>query len=265
MRLSCSTLACPDWNIEQAAAAAARYGYQGIELRLLDGEIVGPRLSTAQQARIRRACADAGLALCCLDTSLRVADPAAALDDGYAYLDLAAALSSPLIRVFGGAPDAETLAVAAARASDRLVALAEYGRAVGVDVALETHDTFAAGRSARAALGSSGAGVVWDVLHTLRAGESPAETLDLLAGRVLHVHVKDGALPPEPDTCLLLDQGAVPVPEILALLAARGYHGWLSVEWEKKWQPQIAAPQIALPHYAARLRRYLQAIEPKSI
>src|SRR4051812_2286627 len=40
MKLAFTTLACPGWSLEQAVAAARQYGYEGIELRLLDGELV---------------------------------------------------------------------------------------------------------------------------------------------------------------------------------------------------------------------------------
>ena len=94
MRLAFSTLACPAWSFVQAADAAARYGYEGLELRLFDGELVTPELSNEQRARIRRVCREIGLALCCVDTSFKVADPRAALDEAYGYLELAAALES---------------------------------------------------------------------------------------------------------------------------------------------------------------------------
>ncbi|MDP9313621.1 MAG: sugar phosphate isomerase/epimerase [Chloroflexota bacterium] len=260
MRLAFTTLACPGWTLEQAAEAAGRYGYEGLELRLLDGELVTPALSVDQQARVRHVCADAGLELCCLDTSLKVADPAASLDEGYGYLDLAAVLGSPLIRVFGGAPNGEPLESSAPRAAERLAALAERGRSVGVRVALETHDTFAAGQAVAAALASvpdEYAGALWDTLHPVRVGETAEETLDLIGGRLLHMHIKDGNVQPNINECRLLGEGTVPVQEILRALAARGYRGWLAVEWEKKWQPQIAEPEVALPQYAETLRTYL--------
>ncbi len=264
MRLAFTTLACPVWTFEQVADAAVRNGYAGLELRLLDGEVITPALSADQQARIRRVSADHGLELCCLDTSLKVADPAGSLDEGYGYLELAAALGTPLIRVFGGAPAGEALETAAARAGERLVALAERGRSLGIRVALETHDSFAAGRSVAAALASVAddyAGALWDTLHPVRVGETAEETLELIEARLLHMHIKDGNVQPNINECRLLGEGTVPVQAILRALAARGYDGWLAVEWEKKWQPQIAEPEVALPQYAETLRAYLREIE----
>lgn len=263
MRLAFTTLACPSWSFEEAVDAASRYGYQGVELRLLDGELVTPDLDASQQARIRRVCSDSGVELCCLDTSLRVADPAAELDEGYRYLELAAALGAPLIRVFGGAPEHEALEPAAARAGERLQALAGRGRTLGIRIGLETHDSFAAGRSVAAALAVAPddyAGALWDTLHPVRVGETADETLDLIGARLLHMHIKDGNVAPNINECRLLGEGTVPVPAILKALAGRDYDGWLAVEWEKKWQPQIAEPEVALPQYADTLRAYLREI-----
>ena len=42
--------------------------------------------------------------------------------------------------------------------------------------------------------------------------------------------------------------------DILAALRTIGYDGWLSVEWEKKWHPEIADAAIALPHFTRWFR-----------
>lgn len=264
MRLAFSTLACPDWTFEQVAEAANSYGYEGIELRLLDGDLVMPNLSAAQRTRIRNVCAGAGLDLCCVDTSFKVADPAAKLDDVYGYLDLAAELDSPLIRLFAGAPAGEDWEVTAARSAERLNTLAERGRPLGVRVALETHDSFAAGKAVADVMRrvtDDYAGVLWDTLNPFQIGETAEQTYGLIGEWLLHIHAKDGGVEPDPGECRLLGEGRVPMASVIQTLAQRGYDGWLSVEWEKKWQPQIAGPEVALPQYADKLREYLSAIK----
>ena len=42
MKIGWSTLGNPDWTIEQIAQAAKEYGYDGVELRILDGEVITP-------------------------------------------------------------------------------------------------------------------------------------------------------------------------------------------------------------------------------
>lgn len=104
-RLAFSTLGCPGWTIEQVVDGARRYGYDGVELRLLDGEVIGPDLPPSEHARVRRAFAGAGLPICCLGTSVRVAtgdDPATVAAELRALLALAAEWEAPLLRVFPG-------------------------------------------------------------------------------------------------------------------------------------------------------------------
>jgi sugar phosphate isomerase/epimerase len=97
-------------------------------------------------------------------------------------------------------------------------------------------------------------GVVWDTLNTMVAGEQPEATFRFVADRLVHVHVKDGGLLPDPERNELFGEGSVPLPTIVHMLEVSGYDGWLSVEWEKLWQPSIPDADVALPAYAAGLR-----------
>jgi sugar phosphate isomerase/epimerase len=57
---------------------------------------------------------------------------------------------------------------------------------------------------------------------------------------------------------VLLGQGEVPVQEMIALLAHDGYQGWVSVEWEKRWHPEIEEPEVALPQHRRLLDSWLR-------
>jgi sugar phosphate isomerase/epimerase len=227
---------------------------------LFDGELIGPDLSDDARARVRRVCSEAGLEICCIDTSFEVANPDASIEEGYGCLELGATLGSPRIRVFGGAPEGEDIGISTGRAAERIARLAERGRELGVRVALETHDSFASGSSTASVLATVPdryAGALWDTLNPFVVGEPPEQTLDAVWERLVHVHIKDGGVPPKTEECRLAGEGRVPMRSILAALDDRGYDGWLSVEWEKLWQPQIAEPEVALPHYANALSGWL--------
>ena len=43
----------------------------------------------------------------------------------------------------------------------------------------------------------------------------------------------------------------------LEALAGIGYKGYYSFEWEKRWHPEIEDPEVAFPHFAETMRRYL--------
>ena len=275
MKLAYSTLACPDWTFEQCVEAAQRYGYEGLELRLLDGEIITSALTREQRQRISTLAARARLSIIGLDTSLRVAQTDATsrseqIREGLALLDLAHDLETPFIRVFAGPPPDTSVEAAIAGAVATLELLLPRARELGVAIALETHDAFSSSAVVAQVLKQIEdpmVGALWDLLHPYRVGETAQETARQLGGRLLHVHVKDGQRPEEQRTewkLTLLGEGDVPTQEMLATLRAAGYQGWLSVEWEKKWHPELVGPEVALPQHAAKLREYLSSLPKES-
>ena len=254
MKLAFTTLACPSWSLERVAEACREYGYDGVELRLVDGATIEPDLATAERRRIRSALA--GLPIVAVDTSIRLAaaDPEPTGADLRWFLELAAEWESPLIRVFGGEGGATLDEMAGLLAS-----AAPLAERLGVGIAVETHDAFSSAETVAdllARVSSPKVGALWDVLHTHRVGETPEAVIAMLGGRLLHVHVKDGR--PRPDSAdwelVLLGEGTVPVERSLRAVAAGDYDGWVAVEWEKKWHPEIAEPEVALPQHAAALR-----------
>jgi sugar phosphate isomerase/epimerase len=53
-----------------------------------------------------------------------------------------------------------------------------------------------------------------------------------------------------------LGEGELPVREMLRLLIQRGYEGWVSVGWEKRWHPEIDEPEKALPQHLRLLQTW---------
>ena len=71
------------------------------------------------------------------------------------------------------------------------------------------------------------------------------------------MHVKDGRpIPNIPDTweLCLLNEGVVPLQEAYTALKHAGYDGYISLEWEKKWHPEIDEPEVALPQAVPLIR-----------
>lgn len=228
-------------------------------------------MSVADRSRVSRTLAAGGLPVAALDTSIRLTgdDPLAALRG---FLELASEWEAPLVRVFGGElPDAgadgaarSARLAAAARVLDAAAPAAER---LGVTIGVETHDAFSASSVVAELLAMTGAttvGAVWDSHHPHRMGETPADVASNLAGRIALAQVKDARRAPErPDgwQLVLLGEGEVPVPQMLGLLRAGDYRGWISVEWEKRWHPEIEEPEVALPQHLRVLRGWLAATD----
>jgi sugar phosphate isomerase/epimerase len=264
-RIAFSTLAFPDAALAAAAAAGRRWGYSGIELRLIDGELIDPAMPAADRARVGRTLAAAGLPVVAVDSSIQLTgdDPGPELNR---FLRLASDWEAPLVRVFGGAlpPDSsparrEQLVAAAGVLEDALPLAGRLGVAIGV----ETHDAFSASSVVAELLAlvpSDLVGAVWDSHHPYRMGETPAEVHANLGARILLAQVKDARRDADGTWRLvLLGQGEVPVRDMLGRLAAAGYPHWISVEWEKRWHPEIEEPEVALPQHLDVLIQWLES------
>ncbi len=268
-RIAFSTLAFPDATLASAASLGRRWGYSGIELRLIDGELIDPSMPAASRTQVKRTLAAAGLPVVAVDSSIRLTgdDPGPELRR---FLELASEWESPLVRVFGGALATDEAARPeqlrnAARVLESAVPLAER---LGVAIGVETHDAFSASAVVAELLalvdpdatGSGAVGAVWDSHHPHRMGETPAEVYANLGPRILLAQVKDARRLAGGDWQLvLLGEGEVPVREMLRLLAAGGYPHWISVEWEKRWHPEIEEPEVALPQHLELLTKWLES------
>jgi fatty-acyl-CoA synthase len=131
----------------------------------------------------------------------------------------------------------------------------------GVKIGVETHDEFASSTTVPRALAlapSPAVGAIWDMYHTARMGEPPAQAMQAIGERVINVHLKDGRRTADGWQLLLLGEGEIPVKDALRLLSERGYDDFISVEWEKKWHPEIPEPEVAFPQHLALLQDYVR-------
>jgi sugar phosphate isomerase/epimerase len=268
MKVSFSTLACPDWTMPQIIAMAVSHGYNGIELRFVQGEDSLwklPVFSGKDLALTKWALADQGLTISCLDTSCRFHSPDATerarwITEGKRMADLAAELGAPGLRVFG-----DTIQPGTDRAStqswiaESIRELAEIIAATGVEIWIENHGDFAAGAETAAILeqvASPKTGVVWDPANSFVATrEQPAAGAARLDVAIRHVHIKDLRHDGDGVKYVLTGEGDFPLLELKATLQNLNYDRFVSFEWEKKWHPEIADAEIALPHFARWFRK----------
>jgi sugar phosphate isomerase/epimerase len=251
-------------------AMAASLGYDGIELRFVQGEDSLWKLPVFQGrefASTKRALADCGLAISCVDTSCRFHSPDAAernrwLEEGCKMSDLAASLGAPGVRVFG-----DTIQPGTDRASTRswiaesIGKLAEITAQKGVEVWLESHGDFASADETLAILqqsGSAQAGALWDPANCfVEADETPAEGAAKLGSTIRHTHIKDLRRNKSSWDHVLMGEGNFPLMQQLEALQKMHYDRFVSFEWEKKWHPEIVDAEIALPHFIRWFRQNL--------
>jgi sugar phosphate isomerase/epimerase len=265
-----STLGCPKWPWSRVLEQAAQLGYSGIELRGIEGEMdltKRPEFTASRLAQSLKDLAALDLRITDLGASSRMHEAeasvrAAQLDEGRRFIDLAQKLKAPYVRVFGDKiPAGESKAVTLPRVIDGLRTLGEHAKGSGVGVIIESHGDFTDSPTLLELLKGAGmptVALLWDAHHTfVSAKEDPAYSYKMLAQFVKHTHLKDSKPEGTGIRYVLTGAGTVPVRETVNILVRNGYKGFYCFEWEKAWHPEIEEPEVALPHYAETMTRYL--------
>ena len=203
-----STVACPDWTLQQVADAAARFEYDGVELRTFGTGSTSfacdPCLTSS--AKIRRMFRDAGVVVSSLATSIcfdapirpriigRVfGDQEQAVSEARRAIDLAAQIECPFVRVCGfEVPAGEKRRSTVRLIVERLAAIADHAHRTGVRIAFENGGSFPTARDVVEIidpLHDPLIGLSWCVRTGVLAGEKPLP--DAIADRTLILRVRD--------------------------------------------------------------------------
>jgi sugar phosphate isomerase/epimerase len=298
MRIAFSTLACAQWSWEQLLQNARDYGYPGVEIRFLADStdlLAAEPFRPENHERTRKQMAQAGIQVACLASSVRFdylerEQIEEQISTGRTYIELCDQLDIAALRVFGDSfPEPALRKRIVAQVVDGLQRLGEFAEPRGVQVVIETHGDFsdsAVMQETIERVGSPAVGVLWDTHHPWRFyGEAPAETFQRIGRWVRHTHWKDSVAGAQRQTTaasgqaaaeahalmsghrhadyVLFGQGEFPAREVLALLRRSGYDGWYSLEWEKKWHPELADPEVALPPFPKVMQQLWESIERK--
>ncbi len=269
MKLSFTTLGCPGWTVRQIVENAARMGYDGVDLRGVLEEIdisKRPEFTTGLN-ETQRMFADHGVAISGIALSARYAvlDPAEKarqFDETRRNMELAAKLGTRTLRVYGGrVPEGVTIEGILPILAENLRQIGDEAEQFDVTLALETHDDWtdsAVFARLMALTNHPRVRVLWDLHHPYRTnGEKPEVTYANLAPYTVSTHVKDSR--PNPDgghTYVLLGEGDVPLKKMLDMLVAGSYVGYAILEWEKRWIPELAEPEVVFPQYVRKMREW---------
>jgi sugar phosphate isomerase/epimerase len=207
LQISFSTLACPDWNWSDILNWGPRYGYHGVEIRMLerDTELLQRPEFQADQLPIRRQELESshfqvvGLGSSVRFDYLDAAERQRQIAIGRGYLDLAHQLRSRFVRVFGdvftAGQEASQREQVLSQIVEGLSSLGRYAEPLGVQVLMETHGDFAATQWMRTVMERVNlptVGVLWDTHHPWRFyNEDLALSFERLAPWIRHTHWKD--------------------------------------------------------------------------
>ena len=207
--LAFSTLGCPDWSFDEIVSRGVEYGYDGVEIRLIEREtdlLKRPEFRSPQLAGRKRQLADAGFRVCGLSSSVRFEEAdrqvrAAQIAAGRAYCELAVELGASFVRVFGDMLRVDDDEVSQLDwIASGLQSLGDYAGTLGIGILIETHGDFCRSDNMVKLMNrvtSPAVGVLWDTHHPWRFhGEPIADTWAALGKWTRHTHWKDSVTRP---------------------------------------------------------------------
>lgn len=262
-----STLGCPNLDLDAIISLAARHGIHALELRAVSGTTDLPELfardhgtPTQLAAHLHRR----NIRICSIDTSFRlIGAKEGDREQLLQFVEWADKLDVPWMRVFDGARAGASDSEALAEAVDTLAWWRAERQRHGwaVDLMVETHDTLINTPALQNFFQAvPDASLLWDAHHTWRkGGELPTDTWAAVRDHTVHVHVKDSVNEPSPDgkmpyAYVLPSKGEFPMQALHAQLMADRFDGFLSLEWERLWHPQL--PELDKALYTAAQNRW---------
>ena len=266
MKIAYSTVACPDWSLEEAFHHGAEYGYAGLEIAFIDGQWVTPRVLKENQRRIRELSESSGCRAFAIAPHLElgvdgITGRTKALSEAQIFVELAGEVGADFVRLFGGALDSCATEKGIVEVlSEDLARLDDVAARSGVKLALETHGQFSDSQHLARLLqriDSPRVLALWDLLHPTRIGQPVPVVWQHLVGRLAYLHVKDARREEGGEwRHVRVGEGDVHVREALRALAMRGFDGFAALEWEKANHHHLAEPEDVLPGEMAKIKEY---------
>jgi sugar phosphate isomerase/epimerase len=181
------------------------------------------------------------------------------LAQGKAAIDVCHAMGIPAIRVFGDKIGDADEQVIIGQVSAGIRALCAYTHGSGVQVLLEVHGDFNTLPRVLAVAQSVAQpefGILWDIEHSDKVyGDDFMAFYEPLMPFIRHVHVKDHRRAGGAFQLCRPGHGDIPILKIVRQMLKDGYEGWFSLEWEKKWHPELPEPEIAYPDFIALMQQ----------
>ena len=242
MKLGFMTFINPEWTLRESVEAAKRHRYTGIEPRAEAKHNHGIELETSDGdlAELRSMAEGEGINLCCVATSRRFAMSDAEerkenVEVSKRYIELAAKVGAPCLRVFGGRLDEGGNVFSAVHyMSEALREVGEFAADYPVLVCVETHDDWCSSCRLMELLRRTNHPSIcanYDYTHCMREFEPAYESYMHLRPWVKHCHMHDYTIDLEGKTGFCEPgKGLAPQLTVMECLYRDNFTGYFSLE-----------------------------------
>lgn len=271
MKIAFSTVCCPELSVEDAVAAAARWGFQGLEMRLTPNGVgasafnCDPMAIGAQQ--LHDLFEDAGVDPVGLATGItydkQVWPPVVGrlfqseeigVPETKSAVEHAAEAGIPYVRVFGERlGSGEPAAWGWRRISERLALASQTARNTNTRVLIENSGSFARAADLKTLhdmVGRPHLAMSYSVLAAVQEGECPMTEIGQILPSTSVVRIGDIAEDGRP---VPLGEGTLPIEAFVGKLKELNYRGWIVYEYPRLWRSDLLDAEAVLPRMAEML------------
>ncbi|MHC5111159.1 MAG: sugar phosphate isomerase/epimerase family protein [Planctomycetota bacterium] len=272
MKIGFSSLVAPNWDLQTLIQKANEYGYDGIELRGIKGQLdltVLPELA-GKPDYVRGIFAENNLELVCLGTSVtldsknkrQLADQKGVLKE---YIELASRLGCKNVKIFAGEVQRfDNRRALQGRVATALHDLAPLAARHDVTILVENGGDMADSTAMWFLVDAAEYPSIqccWNQCHAIPVDERATTSIPRLGRKIGLVHICDGLFS---DQGLLSEfkvpgQGDAEVARQIDLLKGLVYQGFLMFEWPKLWDASLPDADAVLPGIASFLREQIAA------
>ncbi|WAM33254.1 sugar phosphate isomerase/epimerase family protein [Caldicellulosiruptor morganii] len=268
MKISFSTVGCPNFTWDEIITTAKDFGYDGIEIRGISDELevykaspfIGDNLKHTKERL-----SQLGLDISCIATSCHLFDREsknATIMSAEKHMELARELGCKYIRVLGDEWITPGEDIDEEFVGKMLELLCDIAKNYNVDVLIETNGVWADSEKLATLLENipyQNVGVVWDIHHPFRFFKEDVEyTYNNLKKYIKHVHVKDSRMEGDRVVFKMIGEGDVPIKKAIDLLISDGYKGYISLEWVKRWFSELEEPGVVFLEFISRMRNLIR-------
>ncbi|MBR1828732.1 MAG: sugar phosphate isomerase/epimerase, partial [Atopobiaceae bacterium] len=224
MKLAFSTIGCPSYSWLDVYPMAKDLGFDGIEIRGVQGRAFAPStppFHPNRRERTRQQLERLGLEIPCFSSNIELWDDSRRednLNEVMRYIELASDMGTPYVRVLLARDIRPVGMVDDDYVVDQLKQMGEIASVYGVTILIETTSEYAdTARLARVldAVGMDSVGALWDMHHPYRfQGEDPKTTVANLGHHLRYCQVKDSVVKDDRIEYRMMGEGDLPLYEM---------------------------------------------------
>lgn len=250
MKTCFSTLGCHDLELNQILKIANKYNIDAIEVRGIHHEMSNNKIEAFKNIKdTYELFKNSNVVPYILGTSCKFHDDTtrdSMIEKAYEEIQIASRNHFYGIRVFGNLIiDSTTIY----KVIDSLNKICKYALDYKIHIFLEVHGDFNTIESLKEIVNHinyDNFSLIWDIYHTHFIYQNNwKEFYHELKNHITHVHIKDVL----DKKIVLPGKGEIDIVGIIQYLIDDGYTGYFSLEWERKWEPDLEPIEIALENY----------------